>query len=167
MKNNSLIYSDILKSLKTVEEAEEFSSQIDILLKNLFKTQAQPLEESLKKLIDLKTSGIIKQAIKDKDIDPSDHAAIENLLNDIKEEIQKLKVLKLCLAFNPTTEIIEDIFDWVLKNIGNGIILDIEKDESIIGGAIIVFEGRYKDLTIRKRFEEINVFSDKLMDKLK
>lgn len=167
MKNNSLIYSDILKSLRTVEEAEEFSSQIDILLKNLFKTQAQPLEESLKKLIDLKTSGIIKQAIKDKDINPSDHAAIENLLSDIKKEIQKLKVLKLCLAFDPTAEIIEDIFDWVLKNIGNGIILDIEKDESIIGGAIIVFEGRYKDLTIRKRFEEINVFSDKLMDKLK
>ncbi|MCL5114030.1 MAG: F0F1 ATP synthase subunit delta [Patescibacteria group bacterium] len=167
MKNDSLIYSDILKSLKTVEETEEFSSKIDVLLNSLFKTQAKPLEELLKKLLDLKTSGIIKQAMSVKNINSSDHAAIETLLNDIKKEIQKLRVLKLYLAFDPTTEIIDNIFEWVLKNIGNGIILDIEKDESIIGGAIIVFEGRYKDLTIRKRFEELNLFSAKLMDNLK
>lgn len=167
MKNDSLIYSDILKSLKTVKETEEFSSKIDVLLNSLFKTQAKPLEELLKKLLDLKTGEIVKQAMSVKNINPSDHAAIEALLNDIKKEIQKLRVLKLYLAFDPTTEIIDNIFEWVLKNIGNGIILDIEKDESIIGGAIVVFEGRYKDLTIRKRFEEMNIFSAKLMDNLK
>ncbi len=154
MKNN-LINFDILKSLKTTKEAKEFSSNIDLLLGDLFKDYKKPFEETLKERVDLKTAEALKRAFNDKSINLNDNMAVENFLTSLKNEVQKLKILKLYLAFDPTDEITEDILEWVSKNIGAGIILDIEKNESLIGGAIIVFNGKYQDLTIKKQLEEL------------
>ncbi len=141
--------------IRTVQEKEEFLSQLDILLANLFKTDAFNFEDTLKKTVSLNNVWIIKRGVKDHNIDTNDRTAIENLLGNIKTQVEKLKVLKIYLAFDPTTEIIDDIFNWTLKNIGEEVVLDIEKDESILGGAIIVFEGRYRDFTLKRGLEEI------------
>ena len=61
----------------------------------------------------------------------------------------------MSLAIDPTPETIDRLFDWVKKNLGEGIVLDIDKDESILGGAIISFDGIYNDLSLRKTLEGI------------
>lgn len=154
MKNDNLIYYDVVKSLKTTQDAEDFLSQIDNLLAKLFKINPDSLDKSLEKIVSFKFAELLRESFRKNNINQNDHSAIESFLNSIKDQVQKLNILKLQLTFNPTDETINSIFDWVAENYGNGIILDIQKDESILGGAIIAFNGKYKDLSLRKRFED-------------
>lgn len=155
MKSDNLIYSDIIKSLKTTQEVEEFLSQVDNLLAKLFKVNPESLDKSLEKIISSKLAELLRESFKKNNIDQNDHSAVEKFLNNIKNQAQQLNVLKLQLAFDPSDETITTVFNWVSENYGDGIVLDIQKDESIIGGTIITFNGKYKDLSLKRRLEDV------------
>jgi len=155
MKNDILIYYDLLKALRTVQEAEQFLREIDNLAANLFRTKGNSFEENLKRISNSNLAFLLREALTKNKINLEDMQAIENFLSGLKSEIKKLKVLKLEIAFDPSDETVSNISNWVAENIGNGIILDINTDLSLIGGAIITFEGKYKDLSLKKRFDDI------------
>jgi F0F1-type ATP synthase delta subunit len=85
-----------------------------------------------------------------------DRGMILQKLVNLEQELQRLRVFEVTLAFEPTVSFLEKLFLWVRENIGQGIILKLEKDESIIGGAIVSFEGKYLDLSIKSKLEELN-----------
>ncbi|MBI2031787.1 MAG: hypothetical protein HYT08_04210 [Candidatus Levybacteria bacterium] len=155
MKDNTLIYSDIIKAVKTTADAEDFLSQIDALFAKLFKTTPGSFDENLKKIIGSNFAALLRESLEKNNINKNDQSSIEKFLNGLKDYIQQLKILKLQIAFQPSDEMIDDIFVWVSENIGQGIILDISYDISLIGGAIITFEGKYRDLSLKKRFSDI------------
>lgn len=147
-----MIYSDLFRSIKTVDESEKFVDELNILLVRLFNTQEQSFEKALQS-ISIKTAENIKEVLlKNSQLDNKE--SIRNLLTELISEIQKLKPLKLSLGFGPSQDSIDRIFNWVLKNLGGGIILDIEEDSTILGGATIEFQGRYVDFSLRKNLDE-------------
>jgi len=150
-----LLYYDALREIKTKEQLNEFSSEIDIVLSSLFKVKNKNIEEILDKSVGQKTLGIVKKLIQDNKIDPSDYNSLEKLLIGIKQDLKKITILKITLAIDPTPEIIDHLFEWVKQNLGEGIILDIDKNESILGGAVITFNGRYKDFSLKCTLGEI------------
>ena len=149
-----LLYYDSLRDIKLVEQLEEFSSEIDNILSNLFKVKNKNIEEILDRTVGQKTLGIVKKLVQENKIDSSDYNSLDKLLNGIKQDLKKIRNLKMSLAIDPTSEIIDHLFDWVKKNLGEGIILDIDKNETILGGTIISFDGRYKDLSLKRTLEE-------------
>ena len=150
-----LLYYDSLRDIKVKEQLEEFSSEIDNILSSLFKVKNRNIEEILDKTVGQKTLGIVKKLVQENKIDSSDYNSLDKLLNGIKQDLKKIRILKMSLAIDPTPETIDRLFDWVKKNLGEGIVLDIDKDESILGGAIISFDGIYNDLSLRKTLEGI------------
>ena len=68
--------------------------------------------------------------------------------------LKKLKVIKLVLAFDPTRKTIENIHNFVKNIAGIGYILDIEISEDVLGGAVIIFNGKYYDFTLKKSIED-------------
>lgn len=150
-----LLYYDSLRDIKTKEQLEEFSSEIDNILSSLFKVKNKNIEEILNRTVGQKTLEIIKKLVQENKIDSSDYNSLDKLLNGIKQDLKKIRILKMSLAIDPSFEIIDHLFDWVKKNLGEGIILDIDKNESILGGAVISFDGRYKDLSLKRTLEEI------------
>ncbi len=153
--DDKLLYSDILGDIKTVGELEDFVLEIDIILGNLYKRSDKTTDEIFDKKVRKSTAIRIKKLIEKNGINTSDYPAAEKLLFGLKDYLKKCKVLKMSLAIEPTEEIVDHIFNWVLENIGDGIVLDIDKDESILGGAIISFGGLYKDFSLRRNLEEI------------
>jgi len=149
-----MIYSDILSNIKTVDQTNELGSEVDTLLDNLFKTENNAFEKTLNS-ISILTMQTLKEAFLKYNISFDDKTMIKEYLIGLKEQLQKLKILKLNLAFETSQNSIDNLFAWVLKNLGSGIILNINTDKSIIGGAIIEFNGRYKDLTLKKKLEEV------------
>ena len=144
-----MTYSDIFKYIKTVDEARQLANDIDAFLSSLFETQNQSLEKTLSS-VGINTAKQLKEImlnLKGKD-------KINNFLIGLKVNLQKFKVLKLSLAFESSENSIDNIFSWVLKNLGDGIILDIKTDKSLLGGAIIEFNGKYKDYSLKKALEE-------------
>ena len=84
-----------------------------------------------------------------------DKTMIKEYLIGLREQLQKFKVLKLSIAFEPREFTIDNLLAWVLKNLGFGIVLDIKTDKTILAGTIIEFEGKYKDLSLKKKLEEV------------
>src|SRR3990167_3034400 len=142
---NSLLQYDILGYIKTLDQLEDFSLGIDNVLSGLFTATNKNIEEILDKTVGKSTADVLRKLIVENKIDSSDFSSLEKLLNELKEELKKVKVLKISLAIDPSKERIEHIFDWVKENLGEGIILDIDKDESILGGAEISFNRQYKE----------------------
>lgn len=142
---------DLQNLVKTKDDIAVLNSEINLILSALF-TSHKKIEKVLTKEIRLTTYAALKKDFLDKEVSPS---KIKELLNELSERLKKLKVLELTLAFEPTQEEIFNIYNWVKENLGDDVILDIKLDKSILGGAIIVFEGLYKDYTVKKQLEEV------------
>lgn len=161
MKKDILIYFDLITSLKTTREVEEFVSEIDALLLTFFKSERISMEEALNSI----SAGYVKKIMEifsKNNLDINDRDTVKDFFDSLKELTKKLKVIKLVLAFDPTLKTIENIHNFVKENIGIGYILDIEISEDILGGAIVVFNGKYCDSTLKKEIE--NAFTLKNKD---
>ena len=154
MKRNVLIYFDLITSLKTVGEVNDLSSEIDTLMSALFKSRNSSLEKAFG-LISQKTAKKITQIFSKNNFNTDDKELITDFLDTLASLIKKFKVIKLTLAFDPTPKTIDNIHEFVSQNLGIGYILDIEVLENILGGAVIMFNGKYQDFTLKKTLEEV------------
>lgn len=84
-------------------------------------------------------------------------------LDVLQESLDKIKVLDVTLAFVPSSSFIEKLSVWVNANVSTNVIIKVALDNTIVGGCILSFEGRYLDFTIKKRlvnlFEQDSSFS--------
>lgn len=143
MKKDVLIYFDLITSLKTTQEVENFISEIDtfILKRNL-------------DLISTDSAERIRETFLKNSLDINNGNTVDSFFGTLKSLLKKLKIIKLVLAFAPARKTIENIHNFVKDTVGIGYILDIEVSEDILGGAIIMFNGKYNDLTLRKSIED-------------
>lgn len=147
------MYLDLLTMLKTTREAACFVSEIDTLLIAFFKSEKVSTKEALSS-ISLESAQKIEQAFSKNNLDINDRNTVYNFFNTLKELISKLKVIKLVLAFSPTLKTIENIHNFVKENIGIGYILDIETSEDLLGGSVVIFNGKYNDFSLKKSIED-------------
>ena len=153
VKKDILIYFDLITSLKTTQEVSGLSLAIDNLMSALFKSQKMSFEKALG-LINEDLASKITQIFLKNNLDMNDKEQVSDFLDTLGDLIKKFKVIKLVLAFDPTRKTIENIHDFVSQNIGIGYILDIEVLESVLGGAVVIFNGQYKDFSLRRTLEE-------------
>lgn len=148
MKKDVLIYFDLITSLKTTQEVENFISEIEtfMLKKNL-------------DLISTVSAERIREIFLKNHLDISNGNTVDSFFETLKSLLKKLKIIKLVLAFDPTRKTIENIHNFVKDAVGIGYILDIEVSEDVLGGAIVMFNGRYSDFTLKKTIE--NTFGTK------
>jgi len=68
-------------------------------------------------------------------------------LDKLEETVKKLEVVQLTLAYEPSPQDIEVFFKAAGK------ILDISKDARILGGAVVSYQGKYSDYSLKKKLE--------------
>ncbi len=164
MKKDVLIYFDLITSLKTVDEVNELSLELESLESVLFKSEKMTFEKAMTSIRENSAKKIMEIFAKNK-LDLSNKEDTRDFLKTLKLLIQKFKIIKLILAFDPTYQTIEKIHDYIFENIGIGYILDIEVDETVLGGSVVIFNGKYKDFTLKRAIEE--VFTNKNAEILK
>lgn len=148
MKEDVLAYSELITSLKTTQDADDFTAEIEFFL------QKGTLDE-----ISTITAQKIKEAFTRNNLDINNKDSVAAFCANLKELLKKLKVIKLVLAFCPSVKMLENIHNFVKENIGAGYILDIEILDEVLGGAVVMFNGKYADYTLKKTIEES--FKDK------
>lgn len=152
MKNSALKY------IKTEGEIHKLSSLIDKLLSQIYKIGGLDISGFLNDQ-GHETADLLKKLLEEEKIDFSDARLTEDHLNHIKESLSSAKVVNLTIAIEPSTEIIDRLSLWVKSNLGDESVLDLKTDQSILGGAIISYEGLYKDYSLKNSLEKI--FSEK------
>lgn len=142
--NNKI--SKIIRSVRTEEERDVLHECIEVLERSLYRTRTPDLDEVFK-LIPPKMVDLLREVLPSYS-DEKDQIEVRRSLMNLKEELAKLRTLRLELAFEPNVEAIERLSGWVLKELGEGILLEMGHEPSILGGARIIFGGRYRELTL-------------------
>lgn len=143
------MYSEILSRLRTKEEARYLESELDLLLEKIYSAQEGVFEEALKKNVRSWVSQLIRTALSREEVDK------EEFLKGLKVALAKLKVLGLTIAFDPAEAALDRFHHWVRRHLGEGVVLEMNVNPVVLGGAIVVYQGEYRDLSLRKRFGKL------------
>jgi F0F1-type ATP synthase delta subunit len=153
MKKDISIYFDLITSLKTTQEVDSLVCEIDVLMLSFFESKKVSIEKALDS-ISTDLASKIMQIFAKNNLDINNRDTVANFFKALKDLIKKLKVIKLVLAFDPTNKTIENIHNFVEETVGIGYVLDIEVSSDVLAGAIIMFNGKYNDFTLKKSIED-------------
>jgi hypothetical protein len=145
---------DLSDFFTTKSQASDFSTRLAAIEENIYGTNFN-LDNAL-----LSQFGLIKKdkfltLIRDQQINTSSASDLKSFLAKIQVSISALPVLSLTLAFEPKSETMKVFTDWFLLNLKKQVIFEIKVDRSIIAGALVTFNGKYLDLSIKSMFTEI------------
>ncbi len=154
------MYSDILLKLRTKEEVQKINEEIDLLINSFYSDNPSETEFLLRSKIRLWFAEILREKFKSLDDK-------KKFLEGLKEEIKKIKILTLVVAFEPTETSIDKFIGFVRRNIGEKIVLEILIDKEILAGAKIIWQGEYRDFSLKGVFDkEMEVKKEELVQLL-
>lgn len=142
------MYSEILSRVRTKREAEILAEEIAKLIESLYKTREGTYEAVLGASVRAWVASELKTLFAKEGLNK------EETLRDLKDRLEKVKVLKLELAFEPTQDAISKIHEWAKANVDENILLDLGYNPAILAGTIITFKGKYGDYSLRKKLDE-------------
>ncbi len=144
----------LLQQIITQDEVEVVRQGIQLLHDAIYRADSAVfldiLRKDFPKRVADELSNILAVPLTQKDFQ-----TIKETLLSLEEMLGQLTVMSLDLAFEPSTEVIDTISAWVGREVGSRIILDIHIDRTIIGGARIVFKGRYWEKTLIQMIAEV------------
>lgn len=134
------MYEEILSRLKTKEEVERLREELDQIQTRAYKVNSSGKGE-------LAYGSAIKTALEKSGLGPRE------FFLGLQKEMGNLRQLRLVLSNEPEEGSLEKIIQWVRQNVGEGVVIDVDADEEILGGAVVEFEGKYMDGSVRKGFD--------------
>lgn len=140
MQNEKTYFNDLLSLITTQEQANLMLSEIEELERASFKVDVNIFNETLNSKVRSTTANFINKNMAGKDK--------TSFFTELKDTISKLLSIELTIAFEPTNESLSKICDWARKNVNSAIILNIKKDKRILGGAVITYNGKFKDYSL-------------------
>lgn len=144
----------IIKEVRTVDDVRMLRAGLEALEMNLYGVGIKSWHNVLAKVLPEKFSVQLKDLLAQLPAEQQPET-IRELLADLKKAIGKFKTLKIDLAFEPANEVIDQLNFWVDEKLGLAVALDIGYEKTLIGGARIIFAGRYGDFSAAKYLEDI------------
>ncbi len=150
---DNLSYRSRLMSLLTTrEDVYALEEKLENLYTLIGKVNTT-LEPKIKDILDYNTFNAFLEDFKNLRLQPNNQTDLENYIDFIKKKIEKINYLKLTLAITPSKELIDEIFYWINKNIGQDVVLDLTVDKRLIAGSIIEYGGRFKNYSIQAKLD--------------
>ena len=148
----SQISNGIKKLLKKIIVKNELNLLLQAseeVKKNIYRSAPGKVEEILKPLLPERLIGSLADATAPymREGKPSDFTEFIKIL---KAEFGKLRVLRIYIALEPSEKLLESIKSWLEEKAGEDIILEVEVDRQILGGARLVFEGKFREITLAR-----------------
>jgi hypothetical protein len=158
-KDISNINKDIIRSLLTTEDANLLLSFLDQQKKNAYFTHPEPFIKSCQHSLPHRLSMPLLRITEE--YNPTNLEEQEAFFSTLYEEIAACPILTLTLAIYPTENTIQHIASFIKEQISYRTILEIVTDKTILGGAVIIYNGRFTDNSLQKKLQEYFVKSEK------
>ena len=137
----------LLQNITTKRQVERLLEEIEIIRKGLFEAEEGALESLLKNKVRAETAEIIRETFSKAGVDKKEY------LDRVEELIIKMPNVSLILAFEPSEGAVERFYSKISEATGKQVLLNIVYEPQIIGGAVIIFNGRYRDYSFKKIFK--------------
>lgn len=141
------MYSEIFNLINTKSQLSLLLYETELLRDSLFKTQVS-FEQILETQVRPSIATAIQNSLNNSKVDK------ETFLKGLRVEIGKFSELAVVLAFEASAQTFEILGRWVKDNLSDKTVLDISFDNSLIAGGILVYKGKYIDLSIKKLINE-------------
>lgn len=151
---NETARNSLYSQIQTTDELSNISDALHAAVDGLFKHTANisPLE-ALEGKLPNKIYELVKQAVAEKKVDPQNTQALKDILETFLDALDGMQEITLILAIDPSQKTLDDLSEYVKDAFGLNSILCLKKDRDIVGGAIIIFGGRYLDYSVRKKLK--------------
>lgn len=140
-------YNQIFSLIRTDREKTSFLRFLDNKSSQIFKINDTHTDENDPHSI------AIKEYLAEENVDPNDKNKLEDTLRDIRNTIESIDSINITLASYPNEKILTTLSSWLEKNMEDKVILNIDIDPNIGGGAIFS-NGIFKDYSLNKTIEE-------------
>jgi F0F1-type ATP synthase delta subunit len=150
----NVAYEDIYINIHTVEEKAQVLGGIEIILEHIFKQGVYDMA----KIIDTEIPYTVAIPLKTLLIKPplEGNAKIQReFLEGLRNILDMLRIINIEIAFDPTKETISLLAGWIRKQIGKDVIMQLTQDRTLLAGARISFEGRYKEVNLSSILEMV------------
>ena len=142
----------VLESVKTKEELDILKRAVSFLEQALYKGKGE-VEEVLNSELPRDLAASFREVITEAPYQGS-VSKIADLLSDLKKTISRMRIFGLDLAFYPSEKSVTILYNWVRREAGESVVLDLNIDRGVIGGARLVFGGKYRDYSLGGMIEE-------------
>lgn len=144
---------DVGDIVKTKTEADEFIGQLDELDSQLYQTQGS-IEMLLSQYVSYAKKDAILALFRSHEVSLLDRSQVRASLSQIKYVVESLPVVPMILAIDPKEHTVEMISLWFRLQLQTPVLLEFTRDRTLIGGAVILYKGVYKDYSLHKNVQD-------------
>lgn len=138
----------------TKAQADEFVQSLDDIMDQLFEINFN-LEKSLTKEFGLEKKDKFINVLRDIGLTDSSTENLKQLLEQMQVLVKKIPVLSMTIAFEPDDNTLKAFLQWFLFSLNKQVLIDIHVDKSLIAGATLNYNGKFKDYSIKPLFNDI------------
>lgn len=148
------MYSDIINTISTTEEADTLHDQINAFLALVYQDKGKPFMELIDQTFPGKLAPVIKEHLQ-KNQQELSFESIQTFFDGLTQALDTAKILRITLAVKPSVELTGLISKWMHDTLpGEQMLLAIDVDPSIHGGLVLIHEGKYIDVSLTKQVEQ-------------
>lgn len=147
-------FTDILKFVHTTEDRDLLTEELSKIINSLFNSSENALKMTLDQVVRKHVADTLITTWKTQNILVTDYTSVKTFLTELIDRLEKMTEVTFTLAFEPTQEILEVLYGWLVLNIPEKTLLSVSVDSRILAGVIITTNGKYKDYSYQKKFDE-------------
>ncbi len=145
---------DLSNFFKTKTQADDFRTRVAKISEMSYQTNFN-LENALMEQFGFEKKDKFITLFRDNKINTTSASHIKAFLEKIQTEMTAIPLVPLTIAFEPKEQTLKALCDWFELNVNKQVIFDISVDKKMVGGANITYNGKFLDLSIKSRFEQI------------
>lgn len=142
-------YKLFLKDVFLKEDLRDLIRQINGVLDTIYVDDKKTLMEKLTGKLPSHILDIIAGLFAKK-ILSGNPKEVEKYFISLNSYFNKIPTVILTIAFDPTAEFMQALSFWFEKNLGKKVVCDIVVRDEIIAGALVEYNGKYKDYSKAK-----------------
>ncbi len=143
------IVKKTIQELQTTDHLYEFISDVDKVNEALFASKHLEIDRIISDNMHADTAELVKSSLQS-----TSSTDLNNFLLELTEALKATPKFSMTLAFKPDQSFINDLFEWIKANVGDTYFLEFTVDPEIIGGGVFVYNGLYKDHSLKKQLNK-------------
>ncbi|HVA96346.1 MAG TPA: F0F1 ATP synthase subunit delta [Candidatus Acidoferrales bacterium] len=148
--SNSALFDQIIALLRTTSEVMQVLTCLEELTETFFSSKSAGDHQQVFRKLPKEISAILITGLASEPITPENQISIKRKIDELTDKLRTCKNIQLTIAFQPDEQTITLFSDWIKKNVSPELLIDMQFDKSIVGGAQIIAGGVFKDYTVRK-----------------
>jgi F0F1-type ATP synthase delta subunit len=144
---------DISDFCSTKAQAMDFVSRLERVTQQIYGTSFS-LEKSLQEQFGIQKKDKFMAFLRDNEVNNESNSALGEFMDKIISKINSLPVVNLTMAFEPDQLTLRDISQWFVLN-NKQVLLEIKVDTQMVAGAVVDYNGKHNDFSVREIFKKI------------